>query len=374
MASHSGPMWSDEKLPRGKNRCPNCAKVHDIDSSRVGSPPKRSLEPGAQALVAYMEELGAGTDYVRCPNCGTRYMLTHSPDVGESKQAEPPPLSPPEAVPAQDGSAMPTRHSGETDDKAEAEYRSMSLLFPEGTTYDKESIENVTPRQLRGALSHAFAHDHQPFACLSTDEEEGLGIIAMAFDPMPGDVLLYYCHPHPTPEQKQGLRKISNIRKNRKVANSLDIDGSINYLAIKPATREEYVDIFVSFLEGTAFWRSYFHLEPLREGESVLPARASMQPRGGWKCFIATAACGPLSPEVTVLRDYRDATLCTTRFGRACISAYERLSPPLAKFIASSGVSRWIARVVIVRPLAALVKRSTANNEVEAIVAYAPKR
>lgn len=75
---------------------------------------------------------------------------------------------------------------------------------------------------------------------------------------------------------------------------------------------------------------------------------------GGGGCFIATAAAGPLSPEVMVLRIWRDRCLRTHRAGRLFIDAYERLSPPLARAIAVSPRLRAIARPLLVRPAARL--------------------
>ena len=82
----SDAIFSQEKLPEGKNRCPRCNKVHDIDSCRI-APPKKSVDPGQRALQAYMEEkLGSQTIHLRCPHCGTTYLLTHTPGEGSPDQ------------------------------------------------------------------------------------------------------------------------------------------------------------------------------------------------------------------------------------------------------------------------------------------------
>jgi len=60
------------------------------------------------------------------------------------------------------------------------------------------------------------------------------------------------------------------------------------------------------------------------------------------KCFIATAACGADTVEVSTLRAFRDQCLLLDSRGRALVALYERVSPPLAAKTATmlSGYSR----------------------------------
>lgn len=69
-------------------------------------------------------------------------------------------------------------------------------------------------------------------------------------------------------------------------------------------------------------------------------------------CFIATAACGVASPEVEILRRFRDTRLVNSRAGVRFIAFYERWSPPLARAVQSQGVLRWLVRTLIIRPIA----------------------
>ncbi len=50
-------------------------------------------------------------------------------------------------------------------------------------------------------------------------------------------------------------------------------------------------------------------------------------------CFIATAALGPDDSSVETLRSFRDSHLASNSIGSGFVSAYYKLSPPLAEFI-----------------------------------------
>ncbi|MCK5557952.1 MAG: hypothetical protein KAJ01_06215, partial [Candidatus Hydrogenedentes bacterium] len=76
-------------------------------------------------------------------------------------------------------------------------------------------------------------------------------------------------------------------------------------------------------------------------------------------CFIATAAYGtPAAKEISVLRDFRDKYLLTNRAGAACVRAYYRLSPPVARFIAARQPLRAAVRVVLA-PIVAFARFAT---------------
>jgi len=67
---------------------------------------------------------------------------------------------------------------------------------------------------------------------------------------------------------------------------------------------------------------------------------------GGGGCFIATAAFGsPLEHHVQVLRDLRDRYLLINSIGKALVSLYYTVSPPIADFIAKNRVLRAATRV-----------------------------
>jgi hypothetical protein len=64
-------------------------------------------------------------------------------------------------------------------------------------------------------------------------------------------------------------------------------------------------------------------------------------------CFVATATYGSLNPAVLILLEYRDLILTKAVIGRAAVRLYYAMSPPLARFIATSYRRRLIARLFL---------------------------
>ncbi|MEI6214791.1 MAG: MXAN_6640 family putative metalloprotease [Desulfuromonadales bacterium] len=86
----------------------------------------------------------------------------------------------------------------------------------------------------------------------------------------------------------------------------------------------------------------------------VTPEPGNTASSGGG-CFIATAAFGSyLHPQVKLLREFRDRHLVTNRPGRAFVSLYYRLSPPLAEIISRHEILRVAARLLLTPLLFAL--------------------
>ena len=74
-------------------------------------------------------------------------------------------------------------------------------------------------------------------------------------------------------------------------------------------------------------------------------------------CFIATAAYGtPAAAEIDVLREFRDDFLLHNPPGKAFVSIYYRVSPPVAEFISKHEVLRIAVRDGFVDPVVKVVE------------------
>lgn len=77
----------------------------------------------------------------------------------------------------------------------------------------------------------------------------------------------------------------------------------------------------------------------------------------GNPCFIATAAYGtPEAAEIDVLRQFRDEFLLHNPSGRAFVSIYYELSPPVADFISEHEVLRTVVREDFIDPVVKVVE------------------
>lgn len=109
----------------------------------------------------------------------------------------------------------------------------------------------------------------------------------------------------------------------------------------------------------------------------IVTVAKSLSGGGAGGCFIATAAYSegigesgkggigesprvPVSPchPVNVLRDFRDQYLLTNSLGRAFVSTYNRISPPIAEFISDKEVLKAITRIYL-KPVVWEAKRIT---------------
>jgi hypothetical protein len=80
-------------------------------------------------------------------------------------------------------------------------------------------------------------------------------------------------------------------------------------------------------------------------------------------CFVATACYGNYNtPEVIVLRQYRDQVLLPTYFGALFVKYYYAISPPLANLIAKSDTTKKSIRKYFLQPIVNLLNHS--KNEI----------
>jgi len=126
--------------------------------------------------------------------------------------------------------------------------------------------------------------------------------------------------------------------------------GFFNEIANLPANATQYADNGLTL--GTEYQyraRAYSVIAGFSDYSAtvvVTPGESSGGTRVG--CFIATAAYGSaLHPKVNALRQFRDSYLLPNLLGRIFVSAYYRISPPLADFIAHHDWLRASVRVLL---------------------------
>ena len=89
-------------------------------------------------------------------------------------------------------------------------------------------------------------------------------------------------------------------------------------------------------------------------------------------CFIATAAFGStMAPDVVLLRQFRDNWLLTNAPGRAFVSFYYRVSPPMAAYIAGHEGLRTATRAALT-PLVFSIKHPLATMVIIFLIVLGP--
>ncbi len=125
------------------------------------------------------------------------------------------------------------------------------------------------------------------------------------------------------------------------------VTGSTIYLS------ENYISAPVNHL-------SLFTLVGTRStGGANAPSSGGGGGGGGGGCLIATAAYGaPMAEEERILSEFRDRHLLTNKAGRAFVSFYNKLSPPVARFIQDKESLKAMVRIGL-KPLIWIAKRTT---------------
>ncbi len=94
------------------------------------------------------------------------------------------------------------------------------------------------------------------------------------------------------------------------------------------------------------------------------PKKAERKSEKFWKsggtssgCFIATACYGSSHhPDVLTLRSFRDQVLLSREIGKHFVSAYYRVSPPIAKIIDNHWLLSAIVKQGLIRPMIILLR------------------
>jgi hypothetical protein len=74
-------------------------------------------------------------------------------------------------------------------------------------------------------------------------------------------------------------------------------------------------------------------------------------------CFVATVAYGtPAAQEVALLRQFREEVLRPRSAGRTFISWYERIGPPLARWVERHDTVRTVLRIALLQPLDLVIR------------------
>ena len=121
--------------------------------------------------------------------------------------------------------------------------------------------------------------------------------------------------------------------------------GSVQAVPISQIISTDYVGTGATAgqIGSVTFWVDHLSFFGIGGGSGSSSGGAGTEGSG---CFIATAAYGSyLDKHVELLRNFRDAYLMTSDFGRAFVSFYYRHSPPFADFIAKHDTLRAAVRL-----------------------------
>lgn len=100
----------------------------------------------------------------------------------------------------------------------------------------------------------------------------------------------------------------------------------------------------------------FHHLRPMlslmEDGKPLSAYNPEPKKEKKTGCFVATACYGSYSaPEVMILRRFRDRIMMKSIIGRAFVTAYYCVSPPIADFISKKQTLKSIVRVLLIKPI-----------------------
>jgi len=140
----------------------------------------------------------------------------------------------------------------------------------------------------------------------------------------------------------QELEKTSTLRHIDYRVQCTDFDGTKRALRFEAAFSSEPMPLMKDDLVAVIYDEDHrlCIVRNITRGGEVWVAPGS-------RCFVATAATGPFSPEVSALRHYREEVLRPRPLGRLAIFAYETLGPYAAAWIHSHPNRRRLARLLV---------------------------
>ena len=105
------------------------------------------------------------------------------------------------------------------------------------------------------------------------------------------------------------------------------------------------------------FWVDKAEKEIIKEQKEVEKVESD-------SCFIATAAYGNKdAKDVVCLRKFRDKILRQSKTGKVLIKLYEFISPPIARKIKQSNLSRKLVRILLIKPSSYIAAMSLRKNQ-----------
>ena len=157
-------------------------------------------------------------------------------------------------------------------------------------------------------------------------------------------------------------QKIERLEKETNSIIMLGPGTAAPILMCEVGARNRKLELEISQEDAKRWWATGqvpFRPTPRAGAPQTAFRKQASQAQGG--CFIATAAYGSaLEPEVLVLRAFREHSVRPWPLGRRLIQIYERLSPPIARWIEPRPVVRYVVRLLVVGPCVVICRRFAA--------------
>jgi len=121
---------------------------------------------------------------------------------------------------------------------------------------------------------------------------------------------------------------------------------------------------FRRILQAPVSWVDDEHEGNIREAAKYQLQALDSADRKRSGCFIATAVYGDRNTiEIVVLQQFRDNFLLQNRLGKLFVRFYYLLSPPCAKLVEKSRLTRKLIERLLLRPIIAIIQRTCRNTQ-----------